>query len=1357
MTATFCHLHVHTEFSALDGLARLKGLVGQAKKLGFDALAITDHGNLAGVYKFVQACKAEGVKPIIGEEVYLAIGGDRHNPGVQLVEYDDEGGAVNPDEDDDEKVEGQENKKKKVYEHLTLIATNTTGWRNLVRMTNEAEDSFKSKPLMDYRLIKKYGEGIIILTGCLGGPIIGPLSRGDVAEAEANLDQMIDAVGKSNVFIEVMDHGIPSEERAVDGLIELACRKGVPMVATNDSHFIEPDQHDAHDAWTAMQSKKTLDDPKAFKFNGHGYHLRSEEEMRALFDGEEWWQDACDNTMHIAGRIDADVLPKPGYLLPSFPVPEGFSGTAEYLTHLVWEGAEKRYGSKRVAEDVSLRARINHELDTICGRLGGPDFSAYFLIVWELIGWARGVGILVGAGRGSAAGSVVSYSLQIVNVDPIKYNLLFERFMEPGRTDMPDIDIDFQASRRDEVIMHLQDRYGKNSVARIGSFQIPKSPGAIKMAFKVMGLPVRIAEVITKQIPRSQGRPDPISKLEDEGYPGGATWRDEVAKAIAADPRCGDAIELARSFEGVVQNTGIHACGIIVTDIDLRGYIPMRLDRHAEKRDSKVQIWISQWDSKDTEAYGLLKMDALVLRNLDVADTCCQIVTASDTPISIDTLPDPDDARNPMVRNAMALVREGRNAGVFQVESDGMIKLGQEMQPDSLDDISALLAMYRPGPLSAGMPEHYARRKAGLEPVDYSIFSDDPEEQRWIASVLDETYGVFCYQEQVMRLSTVVAGFTAAERSKLRKAIGKKIRELMDEVGKKFIAQAGTEFYDNETGELISPKFSPATAERVWKLMEGNADYLFNKSHSTAYGWLTFVTAYLKANWPVQFGAALLANTDKNKADTRLSTMKDLEDEGIEVCQPSINGSHHKTSVSEPDEDGVRKVLLGLAEVRGVGDPAKWIVHEREANGPFTSLANVVERVKSPEGAAISVSVLESLVEAGAFDEFGPRLGQFMVARSGGVDPLDAEWGVLERSIRQRSRLGIAIGESPLLSFRETLSSWTVPLDSMKNIGNGGRPVGLHRIGEGLAPDERKTITTLGVLTRWSERPFKGGRMASFSLEGTRGSVDGVVWNDDLMKMKQAGLPNVGEIIVVRGAVRKRLVEMRPVAEADPDMDDQDTDEESLEVEVEPVVVERIDLAMNRFWRVEVDDPDLAPNLSPDLPVTSVLESLAKIDTAALVASKPKRRSRARVQTADSPHVAIYRMAGWSSGAESHFPPKMQPSKAIIEMAEVFASPSSENPMVHGAAIQIRDAGRSDHLVFRNTSEGAPLWMVKLSSGAERASLESRQRCLDPAYLEQATEDAEWLQVKGYETWEFAPLVLNPASKKLQEEFAGIL
>ena len=1087
---TFASLHTHSEHSELDSTAKISELFKRAAELGQTALAVTDHGTLSGLWKAQQAADANGVKLIPGIEAYLAIGDRFDRNAVDVIE------------------DGRTKTKK--YEHLTLLAESEAGWANLVAISNESQLSKWGKHArVDYPLIAENRAGLIILTGCLGGPILGPLSRGDDKQAEANLVEIIETVGRENVFIEIMEHGIALESVILPAAAALAAKYSIPLVATNDSHHTHADGAGAHDAWLAVSTKTTLTDPTRYQFHGTGYHLRSEAEMLELRP-EAWWAEAVANTAIVADRIAARVLPRPNPKLPAFPTPTGFVSNLAYFKHLVREGAVARYGP--LADRPDVTARLNEELHII----RDAGFTEYFLIVHEVVSWARSQGILVGPGRGSAAGSLTAYALGITGICPLDNDLLFERFLEPGRPDFPDIDVDFESLRRGDVLDHLEELWGSRSVSLIGSFSAAKTKRALQDAARVLDAGA-LGRTLSAVVPSDGGNPYSFDRLFDLADGSSAEFRTQYA---AGGDIATKVVALAREFADTVNGSSIHACGVIVSDLDLRAIIPQRID-------STTGRWISAWDSKDVEGFGLLKLDVLSIRNLDVAAQAIRFIEeTTGEHLDFDNLPHPDSVGNDRVTAAWNLLRDGRTAGIFQMESAKMTELARQVQPASLTDLSAVVALFRPGPLSAGMDQHFARRKNGQEQIDYGIFTDDTAEQAVIAQVLGATYGTFVFQEQLMHLGRDMAGFTVGQRGELRKAVGKKDKVKMAHVGEMFVAGAVVETRD-PSGVVTSPAFSRATAERMWEQMKGSGSYLFNASHSAAYAQLAFITAFLKANWPAEYGAAILAVTDGD--EKRIAALRALPEEGIEILAPDVNlsGVH-----SRPE--GRTAVRLGLSEIKNVGTAGELIVAVRDAAGrPFASFNAVVDQVRkggvqsagSEDLGYLPSNQVEALIEAGALDEFGPRMGLFTIARVAKGAPELAvpaiEWGYLERSARQRAVLLVSIGEHPLRHVQQDVRAWR----SIRTVGD--LEFSAAAIPVTSIPDVDGTpVTTIGILSRMSEKAYKRGRLANVTIEGSSGSIDAVLWDETLSASKYAGvIPPIGGLIAVTGRVTIREFE----------------------------------------------------------------------------------------------------------------------------------------------------------------------------------------------------------------------------------------
>lgn len=1362
----FVHLHVHSEFSALDGMVRLGAAFKKAGADGQNALAITDHGTLGGIWKARKFAKDSGVKLIPGIEVYVAIGsrhernsivipiespladdaacshadsaGDHDHSGLEEAEERSAEKAArtaaagarsvlnDPETSAAEKTEAKrvldeaeamlkstveydpdagdesDGVRKKHYWHMTLLARNEEGWKNLIAMQNEAfENGVYYKPRIDFDLLKKHSEGIIVLTGCLGGIVAEPIGRrrdaklrffdvnaaierrqaaldaegvsyltedqmfdlrakteeaafaaaelamvdkflasrytelaasgghaveGDddfvpaltdqqletlrgridlqveklaekdkhahtfddwralverndrlqavaapaqeqlnkndqalltlyVQRAEAkdrnrtahenlhaNLNAVIDAVGKENVYVEVMEHGIESEQAILPDIVDIATEYGLNLVATNDSHYLEEKDHDSHEAWLAMQSKSTLADEKRYRFTGHGFFLRTEEQMLALRE-DAWWHDAVQNTQVVADRIEDDIIPDPSPRMPRFIMPTEETGTSrEYFVKLINEGTAERFGSNWKTERPDVKERLNMEF----GIIDSMGFGDYFLIVHDVISWARSTepvrpggprkrSILVGPGRGSAAGSLISYVLRIVNVDPLRYGLLFERFLEPGRPDWPDIDMDFEKSRLDDVLAYMMHKWGVRSVARIGSFAVSKSRASIKSSARVQGIKGGAGDKLSKLVPVAFGQPWDIEKLYDESKAEGNDFRRLVAK-LGDDGE--KVMALAREFEGLVTGVGIHACGVVVADIALDELVPLRVD-NSKVRGEQLSA-VTAWDSKDIEAAGLLKLDFLSLRTLDIISlACANIRDTQGIELDPDDLPDPNDLTNPRVAAAYRLLTEGQTAGIFQSEGSGITKLYQNIQPSSLEDLSAVVALFRPGPLAAGMDVRYADRKHGREAVTYDYITTDKDEQAVISSILDVSYGSTVYQEQIMQLSRVVAGFDAKLANKMRKAMGKKLKDVMAEVEVLFIDGS-----TKDTTVLGEPKhaFKEITARKLWDLLKGNADYLFNKSHSVAYAYIAYVTAFLKASWPAEFGAAVLATTEKK--ESRVAAIRSLQAEGIEILPPSVNKSRPETS-----PDGARAVRLGLSEIKGVGDIGRTIyenrVYERAdgttVNDRFSSLNDLISRL-SPMG--LKVNNIEALIQAGACDCFhgddhdhsksgdNKRMGMYMVARAlresnKAVIP-DIEWGPVEKAARQRAVLHTSLGEHPLRTVQAYIRDWRTPDAEMYGKKFfGQKPAPIAQVLRD-AKDGDNTLV-LGLVSAWSERAYGGGRMANVTLEGSAVSIDAVIWDSALTEVKAGNdgeAPRLGTIVTFSGRIVTNIIEV---------------------------------------------------------------------------------------------------------------------------------------------------------------------------------------------------------------------------------------
>ncbi|MCP3934464.1 MAG: DNA polymerase III subunit alpha [Actinomycetia bacterium] len=919
MADSFVHLHTHTEYSMLDGAARVPDAVAAAAADGQPALGITDHGNMYGVLDFYQACRDQGIKPIIGTEAYMA-GESRHErPRRRGRKQDDSGG----DTDDGHKL----------YYHLTMLAQTDAGYRNLLKLSSLAYmEGFYYKPRMDWELYARHNEGLIVTSGCLGSVVQQELLRGNFDQALRNAARLQDIFGRDNMFIELQDHGIPEQKQCNPQLLDIAKRLRAPLLATNDLHYTTREDAVAHDALLCVQTQSLMSDPDRFKFHGDEHYLKSAGEMRHLF---EELPESCDNSLWIAERADVTIeFGKPE--LPDFPIPEGFEGDDDYLRHLTLEGARKRWGQNLSDEVVE---RLAYELRVI----SDMGFSAYFLITWDLIKYARDNAIRVGPGRGSAAGCAVAYCLWITDLDPIKYDLLFERFLNPGRVSMPDIDMDFDDRRRDEMIRYTAERYGREHTAQIITFSSIKARAAVRDAARVLGYPYSVGDKVAKAMPPLvMGRDTPLYACFDEHpkFVDGFKAAGELRQMYDTDPDVKSVVDVAKGLEGLRRGDSIHAAAVVITRNPLTEYLPIQRKPSAGQTIEDAPV-VTQYEMNGVEELGLLKMDFLGLRNLSIIDDALKLIEqVHQTQLDIDqvALDDP---------TTYELLKRGETIGVFQLESAPMRSLMRALAPTEFDDVAALVALYRPGPMAANMHYDYADRKNGRKPVEY--LHDDLKE------ILGETYGLMVYQEAMMRVAQKIAGYSLEEADNLRKACGKKKRELIAQHRVQFVEGTAANGYDSQLGTDL------------FDIIEPFADYAFNKSHAFGYGLISYQTAYLKANYPVEYMAALLTSS-KSNLDKAAVFLNDCRQLGIKVNVPDVNQSE----VDFGSKDG--EITFGLSAVRNVGEGVVApIVEERIAVGPYDNFYDFCERV--PLG-VLNKRSIESLVKAGAFDSLGhPRQG----------------------------------------------------------------------------------------------------------------------------------------------------------------------------------------------------------------------------------------------------------------------------------------------------------------------------------------------------------------------------------------------
>lgn len=880
----FVHLHIHTEYSLLDGAIKINELIEQAKKYNMPAVAITDHGNLFGVVEFFKKANKAGIKPIIGCEVYVA-------PQSRF---------------DKTKINKDPGMPEEASFHLTLLVENEEGYKNLTRLvTRSYLEGFYYKPRIDMELLSMYNKGLLALSGCLKGEIPYNIVYENIERAENTAKTLKDIFG-NNFFLEIQSNSLPEQTIANRGLIELSKKFDIPVVATNDCHYLHKSDARAHEILLCIQTGKTIKDEKRLKFQSDEFYFKSPEEMYSAFVEIP---EALKNTLQIAERCNFK-LRLGEHKLPKYNVPQGYTAE-EYLKKLAQEGLKERFKGN-VAEDYIKR--LEEELKVIT-EMG---FASYFLIVWDFINYARRKSIPVGPGRGSAAGSLVAYALKITDIDPIKYGLLFERFLNPERISLPDIDVDFCKDRREEVIQYVAENYGKDRVAHIITFGTMAARAVVRDVGRALNIPYADVDKIAKMIPFACPSLEEALNLEPrlkELYN-----KNETVKEL---------IDIALRLEGLARHASQHAAGVVISPEPLEDLMPLY-------KNSGEETVISQFDMKALEDVGLLKFDFLGLKTLTVIDDTIKYVKAQGKDIDLNNIPLDDS-------ETYRLLSSGQTTGVFQLESRGMKELLKRMEPQRFEDLIALVALYRPGPLGSGMVDDFIKRKKGLVPVEYEL----PE----LKDILDETYGVILYQEQVMKIANKIAGFTMGQADVLRKAMGKKIPELMASLKEEFIQGAQKNGIPYEK------------AESLFNIMAAFGEYGFNKSHSAAYAYLAYITAYLKAHYPQEFFAANLSNEmgDTNKIVKFINECKAW---GIEIKGPDINESDRAFTVKE------KFIRFGLEAVKGVGGSAlQCILNEREKK-KFTSIDDFLTRLDTRK---VNKKVIESLIKAGAFDSLYPQ------------------------------------------------------------------------------------------------------------------------------------------------------------------------------------------------------------------------------------------------------------------------------------------------------------------------------------------------------------------------------------------------
>ena len=1047
----FAHLHVHTEYSLLDGAAKIKKLVAEAKAHGQEAVAITDHGYCFGAYEFYKAAKAEGIKPIIGVEAYMTPGTSRF--GTERVLWGDETQRA-----DDVSARG-------AYTHLTLLSYNNTGLHNLFRLDSRAslEGQMGKWPRMDMELLETYHEGLIATAGCPSGEVQTRLRLGQHKEALESAGRMQEIFGRENYFVEIMDHNNAIERKVRNDLLELARKIDAPLIATNDSHYVQSGDAAIQDAMLCINSGSTLQDPNRFTFDGEGYHLRSSQEMWDLFGD---LPGACENTLMIAERCDVSfqTAAEGANYMPVFPVPPGEDITSWFVKE-VQRGLHVRYG-ETIPADVQKRA------DYEVGVIVEMGFPGYFLVVSDYILWAKEHGIRVGPGRGSGAGSMVAYALQITELDPIRHGLLFERFLNPERISMPDIDVDFDERRRGEVIEYVEKKYGADKVSQVVTFGTIKTKQALKDASRVLGYPFEMGERLTKALPPSvQGKDIPLGQIFDqssERYMEAGEFRE----LIGADPEAKRIYDLAHGLEGLTRQWGVHACAVLMSSVPLTDVIPVM------KRPADGAV-ITQFEYPQCEELGILKMDFLGLSNLTTIDDALHNIAANNKePLDIEKVELDDPA-------TFALLGRADTLGVFQLDGAGMRTLLKQMRPTDFEDISAVSALYRPGPMGMNSHTNYALRKNGLQKIE----PIHPELEEPLRDILAPTYGLIVYQEQVMEIARVVAGFTMGQADTLRKAMGKK---KIDVLNKQF---------ESFSQGMLEKGYSRECIDTLWGVLVPFAQYAFNKSHSAAYAVVSFWTAYLKANYPVEFMAAVLTSKKDNK-DKLALYLGECRRMDITVLVPDVNESDSNFSAVG------NEIRFGLSAVRNVGENVvAGIIQAREEKGPFTSFQDFLDKIPLQ---VCNKRAIECLVKAGAFDSLGytrrallsrveeavdsvvalkknEAAGQFDLfggaspAIAGGVEitvPDVPEWDKKVKLDHERDMLGLYVSDHPLSGLEHVLErSADTTIVRLMNEEN---------------PRDGASVTLAGLITSVQPRVSKknGKLWATVVLEDLTGSAE---------------------------------------------------------------------------------------------------------------------------------------------------------------------------------------------------------------------------------------------------------------------------
>ncbi len=1071
----FAHLHTHSEYSLLDGANRIPDLIARVKALGMDSIALTDHGSMFGAWSFHQEARAAGVRPIVGMEAYVAFG-----PRQAREKPPEAPGA---------------------YAHLVLLARDRTGYRNLVRLTSIGYlEGYYRRPRVDRETLAQFAEGLTCLSACMTGEVALWLRQGAYDRAKEAAEWHARTFGAGRYWLEVQNHGLAEEPGVMEGVFRLAEELGLGVVVTNDAHYLTREDAAAHDVLLAIRSGKDLDDPKRFRFEGTESYVKSEEEMRRAFPARD---DLFANTQAIADACEFDFEKR--FFLPEFPRPAAYATDNDLVVALAEQGARRRYGDPLPPV---VRERLDYELGVIT-KVG---YAGYFLIVADFITWARGRGIPVGPGRGSAAGSLVSYAMGITNVDPLKFDLLFERFLNPERISPPDIDVDFCEERRGEVIEYVRERYGRASVGQIVTFGTMKARAAVKDVARVLGVPPGDADRLTKLIPSGPAYSLTLREAAEK-VP-------ELRDLVKNNPTYQRVVEFGSGIEGLSRHISVHAAGIVIAPGPLTDYVPVcTMPGKGTGSGAADDAIITQYDMVGLEKVGMLKMDFLGLTTLTVLHRAVDMIRERHgVTVDLDGL----DLEDPAVYE---MLRAGRTSGIFQFESNLATDALQRMRCDRFDDVVAANALLRPGPLDSGMHLVYIRRKRGEEPVRYLL----PE----LREILEPTYGVIVYQEQVMRIANVLAGYSLAEADVLRKAVGKKIQELIDQEVARFVTRCVERGHRKKVIEELAGQIK--TFGR----------YGFNKSHAVAYSVVAYQTAWLKAHYPAEFMAALLSSAigDTKKVVPYIAECRDL---GIEVIPPDVNESGwHFTVVDD------RRIRFGLGAIKNVGRTAIDAVIAARAAGPFRTLHDLAERV---DHRICNKRVLEALVASGATDGLGGHRAQLFAAVDGALAeaalkqaetasgqgtlfgdgghgrgagrpgpaalPAVPEWTEAERLAREKELVGFFVSGHPLNRYATEAALF-----------------GTHTTRDlGKWTDGRLAVAAVVTAVRRQIARKSGAEWAKLTIEDFQGTAECLAFPEAWAKLARIIVPDGAYVLTGGYSARDRGEEDAPfiVEEAQP-------------------------------------------------------------------------------------------------------------------------------------------------------------------------------------------------------------------------------